>query len=226
MPARAASLPADDVRAPAPGHAPRILITGFGRFPGAPANPSGPLARALARSRRLGVARAEALVLPTLWDEAARFAQTLDRLDPDIVLMVGLAGRRSRVGVETLGRCATGLFPDAGRRRPAARRLAAGGAAPDVIGCAAAGAPLLHALRQAGVPACGSRDAGRYVCNALAYAAYGWARRRGRIAVFIHIPRPHPGRLSAARLETGLEAVLVGLLAQHRAGRLTAAPGR
>ncbi|QIB35060.1 peptidase C15 [Ancylobacter pratisalsi] len=200
---------------------PRILITGFGRFPGAPSNPSGFFARKLARSRRVHDARLDVRVLPTSWDEAARFPSMLDRIDPDIVLMIGLAARRPQVCVELIGRNATGMFPDANRRRPAARRLAKGGA--DTYACAASPAPLLHALRQSGVPARVSRDAGRYVCNALAFSAYGWARRTGqhRLAVFVHIPLPHAGVLSAARLERGLEAVLAALLAEHRSSRLT-----
>lgn len=209
-------------RSPASPHAralraPRILITGFGRFPGAPSNPSGLLARTLARSRRFQGAQVKALVLPTRWAEAARFPALLDRVDPDIVLMIGLAGRRAHVCVECVGRSATGMFPDADRHRPAARRLARDGAQTQF--CAAAPAPLLHALRQAGLPARASRDAGGYVCNALAFAAYGWARsaEHRRLAAFIHIPRPRPGALSAPRLVRGLEGVLLALLAEHRA---------
>ncbi len=76
----------------------------------------------------------------------------------------------------------------------------------------------VHALRQAGVPAKLSRDAGRYVCNALAYRAYQWAAAgpKPRLAVFVHIPRPSP-HLPASALTRAIEALLVALAAQFRA---------
>jgi pyroglutamyl-peptidase len=191
----------------------RVLITGFGRFPGAPANPSGALAKALARRRRPALAgmalRAE--VLPTTWTVANGFAATLMREDPDIVLMIGLAARRRQVCVETRAVNRAGGFPDATRRRPGARRLDASG--PDAIRARAHPASLVRALRLAGVPARASRDAGRYICNAQAYCAYGQARTTGRprLAVFVHIPRPNHGRLSMPALLRGLEALLVAL---------------
>jgi pyroglutamyl-peptidase len=196
----------------------RVLITGFGRFPGAPANASGALAKALARRRRSALAgvvlRAE--VLPTTWAVANGFAATLMREDPDIVLMIGLAARRRQVCVEMRAVNRAGGFPDATRRRPGERRLDASG--PDTIRARAHPASLVRALRLAGVPARVSRDAGRYICNAQAYGAYGLARTTGRprLAVFVHIPRPDQGRLSMPALLRGLVALLVALGGQLR----------
>jgi pyroglutamyl-peptidase len=198
----------------------RVLITGFGRFPGAPANPSGALAKALARRRRPALAgmvlRAE--VLPTTWAVAADFAAMLRREDPDIVLMIGLAARRRQVCVETRAVNRASGFPDAARRHPGSRRLDAAG--PDATRARVHPAGLLRALRLAGVPARTSRDAGRYICNAQAYGAYGQAGAtdRPRLAVFVHIPRPDHGRLSMPALLRGLEALLVALGGQLRDG--------
>jgi len=197
---------------------PRILITGFGRFPGAPANPAAPIARALAKRRRPALAPTSrsAMVLPTTWATAADFSRTLDRIAPDIVLMVGLASDRPHLCVEVRGMNATGRSPDASRTRPADRLLQRGG--PANAACLAAPAPLLHALRQAGVPAEASRDAGGYICNALAYRAYQWAAAGAepRLAVFVHIPRPSP-RLPASAITRAIEALLVALVAQFKA---------
>lgn len=194
--------------------APRILVTGFGRFPGMPANPSSGLASALARSRRLRSGQVEARILPTRWSEAEGFPAVLDAAAPDIVLMLGVAGRRRHVTIELVARNATGVFPDAARARPAARRLERNG--PERRRLGAAPMPLLRALREAGAPARLSRDAGRYVCNALAWRAYGWAQADGgqRLAVFVHIPRA--GVIPAATLKRALEAVLVALAGQYR----------
>nr|WP_250152611.1 peptidase C15 [Ancylobacter radicis] len=199
------------------------MITGFGRFPGAPDNPSASLARALARSRRFPGAHLTADVLPTLWRTAEDFPARLERERPDIVLMIGLAARRPHLCVERLGRNGGGVFPDAGRRRPARRVLAPGG--PAGIASTAEPVALLHALRGARVPARLSRDAGRYICNALAYRAYGWARAQGRLAIFIHVPLPRPG-LSLTQMRRALEALLRALIAQHRARALMAAARR
>lgn len=196
----------------------RVLITGFGRFPGAPSNPSGALAAALARRRRPALAgmTLRAQVLPTTWEVAADFGATLARIDPDIVLMIGLAARRRHLCVETLAVNRAGGFPDARRRRPAGRRLDAAG--PATIDACAHAATLVRALRLAGVPARASHDAGRYICNALAYGAYGHAHRTGRprLAVFVHIPRPDRGRLSMPAQLRALEALLVALVGQLR----------
>lgn len=202
------------------GTGPRILVTGFGPFPGMPRNPSAVLAGALTRSPQLRPADFTLSILPTSWAEAEAFAATLDAFDPDIVLMLGVAGRRRHVAIETLARNATGPFPDVTRKRPAARLLETG--APASRRIAAAPMPLLRALREAGVPARLSRDAGRYICNALAWRAYGWAeaghRADGgpRLAVFVHIPLPRAGALSRIRLLRALEALLVALAGQYR----------
>lgn len=198
--------------------APRILVTGFGRFPGMPANPSAGIASTLARSRRLRSGQVEARILPTRWSEAEGFPAVLDATAPDIVLMLGVAGRRRHVTIELVARNATGLFPDADRAWPAARRLERNG--PELRRLGAAPMPLLRALREAGAPALLSRDAGRYVCNALAWRAYGWAQAGARadggqrLVVFVHIPRS--GVIPAATLKRALEALLVALAGQYR----------
>lgn len=221
-------MPAGQVRSPASSGrpAPTLLITGFGHFPGMPSNPSARLARLLARGRRFAGAQVALHLLPTRWDVAAGFRATLERSAPDVVLMLGVASRRRQVSIEVLARNATGDFPDAARHRPASRPLQPG--APAQRALSARPAPLLAALRMAGVPAHLSRDAGRYVCNALAWSAYGWAqagcRADGgrRLAVFVHVPLPRPGRLALARLARGLDALLAALLAQFHQTRLQA----
>ncbi|MCJ8143774.1 peptidase C15 [Ancylobacter sp. A5.8] len=191
---------------------PRILITGFGPFPGAPVNPSAALARLLVRP---GKSARELLVLPTTWAQARGFGEELERRQPDIVLMIGLAARRRALCVETRAVNHAGGFPDVRRRRPASRALRRFG--PREIACAAAPVPLVHALRQAGLPARVSRDAGRYICNALAFEAYGWAARdSGRLAIFVHIPSPRSA-LPRARMAHGMAALLKTLEAQFAA---------
>ena len=96
-----------------------VLITGFGRFPGAPFNPSRPLALALAKRRRPAFADIHRAVhiFETSYAAVDRdLPKLIARHKPDIVLMFGLAARTPFVRVETHARNARSiLFPDVQR---------------------------------------------------------------------------------------------------------------
>ncbi|MFK8252285.1 pyroglutamyl-peptidase I family protein [Ancylobacter terrae] len=197
----------------------RVLVTGFGRFPGAPVNPTSTLAREMARRRRLisrGI-HVESRILPTEWAILDAFDAHLAASRPDIVLMLGLAARRRHVSIELWAANAASRSPDAARRHAPGRALVTGG--PGRRPCAALPAALLHALRLARLPAGLSRDAGRYLCNALAYRAYASVGARGRPAraVFVHIPPPVRAGIGLPALLRGLEDIVMALAAQLRA---------
>src|SRR5712691_5718313 len=101
-----------------------ILITGFGPFPGAPHNPTGPLVRELARRRHPAFAgvRRVAHVFRTSYEAVDReLPILLAREKPDALVMFGLAPRASHIRIETRARNVINLMvPDAeGRRLPA-----------------------------------------------------------------------------------------------------------
>jgi pyroglutamyl-peptidase len=165
----------------------RILVTGFGPFPGVPVNPTARLVASVQASRRIMRSGLEitGFVLPTTWMTLDQFDPMIEEHRPDLIIMFGLAGHRRIVTPERFGRnTATPLKPDAdGRRKP--------GRALDVTGGAVRRAGLdphriAVAIGRAGVAAAPSRTAGDYLCNALAYRAYGGPTP----ALFIHIPRP------------------------------------
>ena len=202
-----------------------ILITGFGRFPGAPFNPSGTLARAVAKRRRPAFADAKR-VLHIFQTSYAAVDRDLPKLiaqhKPDIVLMFGLAGRTPQVRIETRARNAMSiLFPDVTGFRPQSREIASGkpaqrGHAPFIR--------LLAAARASGTRSRLSRDAGRYLCNYVYWRALAASRSGTPLAQFIHIPwvpivqRP-PGRkprMTHGRLARAGEAILLALLAAQR----------
>ena len=201
-----------------------VLITGFGRFPGAPSNPSGPLALALAKRRRPAFAdiRRAVHVFETSYAAVDRdLPKLLAKHKPDIVLMFGLAARTPFVRVETRARNAMSiLFPDVTGFRPADRAIVPGN--PPLRG-AAPFARLLGAARASRTRSRLSRDAGRYLCNYVYWRALE-ASRSGTLAQFIHIPpvakRPRPPggkrRPSHAALVRAGEAILLALLAAHR----------
>ena len=96
----------------------RVLITGFGPFPGAPFNPSALLVKALARRRRPALADIELTthVFATSYAAVDRDLPKLLAQKPDVVLLFGFAGRRRHLCIETRARNAvTLLFPDADR---------------------------------------------------------------------------------------------------------------
>jgi pyroglutamyl-peptidase len=202
-----------------------ILITGFGRFPGAPFNPSGPLAHAVAKRRRPAFADAKRIlhIFQTSYAAVDRDLPKLLRAHkPDIVLMFGLAGRTAHLRVETRARNTRSiLFPDITGFRPDERAIVRGepaqsGRAPFARLLAAA-----RATRMRSVP---SRDAGRYLCNYVYWRALEASRSGTPLAQFVHIPwvpivkRP-PGRkarMTHGRLARAGEAILLALLAAQR----------
>jgi len=204
-----------------------VLITGFGRFPGAPFNPSGPLARAVARRKRPALAEVTRVlhIFETSYVAVDRdLPKLLARHKPDIVLMFGLAGRTPFVRIETRARNARStLFPDVTGFRPDRREIVphqphARGPAPFIR--------LAAASRSARVPTRLSRDAGKYLCNYVYWRSLE-ASRSGTLAQFIHIPPVSrvprtPGkrrRMSPARLARAGETILLALLtAQRRLG--------
>jgi pyroglutamyl-peptidase len=167
-----------------------ILITGFGRFPGAAVNPSGLMATRLVRRRRpvFAATRRIAHVFATRYDAVDReLSVLLKREKPDIVVMFGVATRSHRVRVEQRARNRIALFPDAGGHRPATRTIAPH---RDAQRNPLPVARLVRAARTAGVATVPSRNAGAYLCNYVYWRALeAAARPEGPgLVVFVHVP--------------------------------------
>jgi pyroglutamyl-peptidase len=213
-----------------------ILITGFGRFPGSPVNPSGLVAKRLARLRRpaLSGTRRIAHVFATRYDAIDRELPALLRREkPDIVVMFGVATRARQVRIEGRARNRVSmLFPDAGGYRPTARTITPkSGSDGEALHNPLPLARLVRAARTAGVAAVRSRNAGTYLCNYVYWRGLEAAARRGgpSLVIFIHVPpirfkkmpkRPRLGqRRTSARLGDLVragEAIMVATLAAAR----------
>jgi len=174
-----------------------ILITGFGPFPGAPFNPTGPLVTALARGRHR--VRRVAHVFRVSYQAVDReLPALLERERPVALVMFGLAGRTRHLRIETRARNAlTRALPDVGRRIPVAATIVP--AAPAALPLRVPAQRLLLAAKLAGVPAALSRDAGRYLCNYLCWRAAEAGRRSGapRLIAFVHVPGVRRGQARA-----------------------------
>jgi pyroglutamyl-peptidase len=208
-----------------------VLLTGFGPFPGAPFNPTGPLVEELARRRHpgFGDVRRVAHVFPTTYDAVDQdLPVLLARENPQVLLMFGLALRARALRVETCARNALSrVVPDAGGRRPKSAMIVED--APATLPLSAAGHRLVTAARATGMPASLSHDAGRYLCNYLCWRASEAATRAGspRVFAFVHVPRVHRGGRSRLRqppftldaLVAAGEAMVLAALTAARAQR-------
>lgn len=168
----------------------RLLLTGFGPFPGAPVNPTGPLIRALKRKlqSRAGI-QVDTHVFRTTYGAVDReLPRLLARKKPDTLLMFGLATRSRGLRVETQARNRISRHPDASGVMPDRHRIAAG--APRTLPIRGPKATLLRAAKSGTLPARLSVNAGDYLCNYLYWHALEASKRDGgpSRAVFIHVP--------------------------------------
>ena len=192
-----------------------LLVTAFGPFPGMPRNPSGLLVAALSkrhgkRLQRLGITLVTA-ELPVVY---ARIPAALEQLhrsaNPDAVLHVGVAGRRSAMSVEM--RAVNRLHPlrqDAARQLASTSCILSGSTA--VLQARWPAQALQAAMNMAGARTKLSIDAGDYVCNQTLYLTLARTRLP---AGFIHIPRMRSRRRISPRsgLLPRFEDMLAALL--------------
>lgn len=189
----------------------RVLLTGFGPFPGASVNPSAWLAEALPGRLSGFAAELHARVLPTEWEAVAGLTQSLHAtVQPQVTIHFGLSqsARGFRIEQSAYNR-ASPRADAAGALPPSRAILAHGQARLDTMLPAAA---LSAHLRERGIPALLSRSAGRYLCNFLYYLSLDWAARQSHTpaVLFVHIP-PFArcgGPLDETALLDGAEAVL------------------
>jgi pyroglutamyl-peptidase len=168
-----------------------ILVTGFGPFPGAPFNPTGPLVERLARLRRPALADVQIFthIFPTNYRAVDQdLPKLIAKYKPSALLMFGLAARTKSLRIETRARNALALLPDVSGQSLGRNSILHGG--PAALTLPVPVQPLLMAARKACVPVVLSRDAGRYLCNYLCWrAAEAAADDSGpQLAAFVHVP--------------------------------------
>jgi pyroglutamyl-peptidase len=169
----------------------RILITGFGPFPGEPYNPTQALVMRLLRLRRPAFSDVELSghIFPVTYKAVDReLPQALAKRRPQALLMFGLAGRTAHVRVETRARNAvTLLWPDAAQTRV---RKGSIGIGPDALRFGPHTLRLLRAALGTGIDARPSRNAGNYLCNYLSWRAIEAVGTNDHLhlASFVHIP--------------------------------------
>jgi pyroglutamyl-peptidase len=209
----------------------KVLVAGFGPFPGAAKNPSGQLALAVAHSKRAASNGAKIIgaVIPTIYREVfSTLSDVLEAEKPDIVLMFGLAGLTPLMRIETrAANVASNIHPDAAGEKPVKHSLAAG--SPQFLRARAPVQHLLAAARGTGAKAKLSANAGRYICNAAFFQVLDIARKTDtpKLVAFVHIPWPRERRPRKPRMRKNLppsaktlnragEEILLALIAAAR----------
>lgn len=174
----------------------KILITGFGPFPGMKVNPTGLLMARIAAGLPLPPrADVEALVLDTSYRRAGeQLESALARFQPDALLSFGVAVGERAYRIERL---AVNLndsgSPDADADLRIAQVIVEKG--PAEYGATLPVVKLETALRVAGISVRLSDSAGRYVCNHIFYSAlHALTQTRSLCrAGFLHVPDPGAG---------------------------------
>jgi pyroglutamyl-peptidase len=207
----------------------RILVTGFGPFPGAPYNPTQPLVARLLRLRRPAFNDVELTghIFPVTYKAVDReLPELLAKYRPDALLMFGLASRTPYLRIETRARNAvTTLWPDADNTR--VRKGSISGSA-DAMMFGPHTAKLLRAAVNTGIDVRASRDAGSYLCNYLSWRAIEatCGDAGPRLAAFVHVPplarggaSPRKGATHRITLEELVDAGEAMLLEMVRLAR-------
>jgi pyroglutamyl-peptidase len=195
----------------------RILVTGFGPFPGAPYNPTQKLVARLLCLRRPALSDVELSghIFPVTYTAVDRqLPMLLAKHRPQALLMFGLAARTPYLRIESRARNAvTTIWPDAEHARVRKGSIAR---EADAMMFGPHTAKLLRAADSTGIDARSSRNAGSYLCNYLSWRAIeatgarhdpekacpaldaGWEpvfgkdhaqmRDGPRLAAFVHVP--------------------------------------
>lgn len=205
------------------GDKPRILVTGFRPFPGAPYNPTEKLVERLLRLRRPALDGIERIghVFPVTYSAVDRELPALIATHrPDALLMFGLATRTSFVRIETRARnTVTQIWPDAEHAQVRSRTIVNSPDSTRRFGPHTL--KLLRAAQGTGVAVQSSLNAGYYLCNYLSWRAIEVTRVGGgpRLASFVHVPlvprgtverrAGSPNRVTFEQLVDAGEAVLM-----------------
>ncbi len=212
------------------GDKPRILITGFRPFPGAPYNPTEKLVERLMRLRRPALDDVARIghIFPVTYSAVDRELPALiANHRPDALLMFGLAGRTRFMRIETRARnTVTQIWPDAEHAEVRSRSIVSGPDSTRRFGPHTR--RLLRAAQDSGVAVKSSLSAGYYLCNYLSWRAIeATTMDHGpRLAAFVHVPlvpratiqlrKGSPNRVTFEQMVDAGEAMLMEMTSLAR----------
>ena len=191
----------------------RILLTGFGPFPGVTDNPSARLVESVANAKSFAPHDCELTmeVLPTEWNAVGTLVpRLLKSLQPHVTIHFGVSRQARSLRIERSAHNRILPRSDAAGVLPSRRTIHDGG--PARLDSNVAVPRLAAKLRESGVPAISSAHAGSYLCNFLYYHSLSWAMWQAPAphVLFVHIPpsRAQGGPLEEADLLRGARTIL------------------
>ena len=186
-------------------------MTGFEPFGGDQINPSWEIAKALNGQKIAGV-NIIARMLPCVFGEALKvLQQSIDEVNPDLVLALGQEGGRSDFSIERIAiNIDDARIADNAGAQPIDQPVVNG--APAAYFSTLPIKTMVAELRAAGHPASVSQTAGTFVCNhvffGLQHALHGSGVRSG----FMHLPLlPAQAARLAGQPSMALEQMLAGV---------------
>jgi pyroglutamyl-peptidase len=200
-----------------------VLVTGFEPFGGESTNPSWDICTRL--PKEIAGMRVETCKVPCEFRRAIEvIAEAIERHHPDIVVSLGLAGGRSRLGVERVAiNVDDARIPDNAGAQPIDEMIAPNG--PPAYFATIPVKAIARSIRAAGIPAEVSNSAGTYVCNHVMYGVLHYLAASGNRARagFIHVPYAESQVLDkrdapAMSLESMAKAIeaAIGAAVEHR----------
>lgn len=169
---------------------PRVLLTGFGPFPGVAVNPSGWLAETVASGAQPDACTLYRAVLPTEWEAVASRAAYFHRaIRPRLMIHFGVQPSANEILLEC--RAHNEIEPRADARGAHPEHSAV---LPDCGESLETCLPVdafAARLQEERIPASVSHSCGRYLCNNLYFRSLFWAEQNGADALFVHVPQTH-----------------------------------
>ena len=186
-----------------------LLISGFDPFGGESVNPSWEAVKLLPDT--IGEYRLHKIQIPTVFGKGAgQLLEAAEKIHPDAVISVGMAGGRSAVTPERVAiNVRSARISDNEGNQPREDPVVPGG--PDAYFATVPVVKMAEAIEQAGIPGAVSNSAGTFVCNDVMYTVLNHFAGTGVRAGFIHVPRlPEQGTpcLSMEQTLKGLTAAL------------------
>jgi len=193
-----------------------VLVTGFEPFGGEKTNPSWDVCRQL--PGEVAGMRVERVLVPCEFRRAIEVvAEAIERTHPAMVVCLGQAGGRSRIGVERVAiNIDDARIADNAGAQPVDELVAANG--PPAYFASLPVKAMAVAIRAVGVPAEVSNTAGTFVCNHLMYGVLHFLAASGNRARagFIHVPfseeqaidKPNAPAMSVATMVKGIAAAI------------------
>ncbi len=196
----------------------RLLVTGFGHFPGAPINPTGDILTAVKAMTFPPHLQVKTHLFRTVYAEVQRdLPRLIAEQKPDALILFGLANKAKTIRIETTARNSTHrTIPDADGNIFPTRSIDP--AQPSLRKTGLDGPMIARHLRKAGLKTSTSRNAGNYLCN-FSYFHALQAVEQGllRQALFVHVPLP-PEPLSAADLARAAHEIMLVVASADKTG--------